>query len=1105
MFWKSSFVLFSIFAASQQSAFLTPPYFNLAEGKHIVASATCGEDNGRPINETYCKTTGANPFTDQEGGPQDVLLWQASSFIRGGQLCDYCKSDVPEKAHPIEHAIDGSGRWWQSPPLSRGEIYNRVNISIDLGQEYHVAYVYVRMAISPRPAIWVLERSTDGGVTWQPWQYFAESDRQCRDMFGIPAEITPYSDDQVLCVTRFSNLIPLEEGEIVVSLVNGRPSSHEFAFSDTLQAFTKATNIRFQLIRAKTLYGQLMSQSHDPTILRRYYYSIKDISIGGRCVCNGHASVCNETVPGEPTKLQCRCQHNTCGLQCETCCPGFRNKPWRPATTTSENSCEPCMCNGHSNSCEYDISLNDSVCFNCTHFTTGSKCEKCIDGYHHPHGVEVGDLNSCIRCNCPKYDRASGVQLTSERCNDGDGVCECLPAFMGEGCLACSADHMGNWPYCIPCYCNVKGSVGAQCDAADGRCQCKDRYAGEKCDHCTVGYFNSSSSSGDVLKLEECIPCHCDELGTEPDTYCDRQTGQCQCKDGFGGINCDQCAVGFYGYPDCVKCTCEHYGVNSTICSSEMGECFCKEKFTGPSCAACMPGFFNRGVCEPCLCQGAGVSSEYSNICMENGQCYCKQGFSGIPCDSCTPGYFGYPECMPCNCSAGGTISNSTDDCDVITGQCRCRDVTRGRLCDECEDNLYNYPECEVCNCDPAGAIQVVGLPPGGCGALSPEDRAMLCKCKSNVEGRICSRCKTGFWNLQAADPDGCENCDCYRAGTLGELSMCQNSTGQCPCRMGATGRDCSVCRDGFYLLEDRNPFACSPCNCDMGGSRLSFPCNKENGQCDCLPGIEGRKCDAVQDDYYFPTLHQHRFEMEDGYQLEGDLKHDARYLDDESLFSAYSWKGYAVMSVMQSEVLIDLPLEITGRPNTTHFILLSYVNPTDQEIVGTIIFKPSPMNGDNDRVSVSEQSLLVSFKSSGASTRQVFTETKGPFELVAPEGSPVEMVMVLDLKNELNTNPSMTLFVDYAVLLPSEYREGVALRKFVQEPCTFDSDIDNSLCQWYTYPSFPFGSVVSHSPNECVKDFFTYDENLENAQLFQPFSDMPIPQELPHAVVRTN
>ena len=44
-------------------------------------------------------------------------------------------------------------------------------------QEFHVAYVFIKMANSPRPAIWALERSTDNGKTYKPWQYFADSPR----------------------------------------------------------------------------------------------------------------------------------------------------------------------------------------------------------------------------------------------------------------------------------------------------------------------------------------------------------------------------------------------------------------------------------------------------------------------------------------------------------------------------------------------------------------------------------------------------------------------------------------------------------------------------------------------------------------------------------------------------------------------------------------------------------------------------------------------------------------------------------------------------------------------------------------------------------------
>lgn len=47
-----------------RSEILTPPYFNLAEGKEIVASATCGVDTPGP--ELYCKLVGANADQDED-------------------------------------------------------------------------------------------------------------------------------------------------------------------------------------------------------------------------------------------------------------------------------------------------------------------------------------------------------------------------------------------------------------------------------------------------------------------------------------------------------------------------------------------------------------------------------------------------------------------------------------------------------------------------------------------------------------------------------------------------------------------------------------------------------------------------------------------------------------------------------------------------------------------------------------------------------------------------------------------------------------------------------------------------------------------------------
>uniref|UniRef100_A0A182LTH7 Laminin N-terminal domain-containing protein n=1 Tax=Anopheles culicifacies TaxID=139723 RepID=A0A182LTH7_9DIPT len=101
---------------------LTPPYFNLAEGRKISATATCGVDTDGP--ELYCKLVGANTENDH----------QNQYSVIQGQVCDVCDPSDPDKRHPPEYAIDGTQNWWQSPPLSRGMKYNEVNLTIDFGQ-----------------------------------------------------------------------------------------------------------------------------------------------------------------------------------------------------------------------------------------------------------------------------------------------------------------------------------------------------------------------------------------------------------------------------------------------------------------------------------------------------------------------------------------------------------------------------------------------------------------------------------------------------------------------------------------------------------------------------------------------------------------------------------------------------------------------------------------------------------------------------------------------------------------------------------------------------------------------------------------------------------
>lgn len=77
-----------------------------------------------------------------------------------------------------------------------------------------MAYVFIRMGNSPRPGLWVLEKSADYGKTFTPWQYFSDSPSDCETYFGRES-LQPISrDDSVICTTEYSKIVPLEGGEV---------------------------------------------------------------------------------------------------------------------------------------------------------------------------------------------------------------------------------------------------------------------------------------------------------------------------------------------------------------------------------------------------------------------------------------------------------------------------------------------------------------------------------------------------------------------------------------------------------------------------------------------------------------------------------------------------------------------------------------------------------------------------------------------------------------------------------------------------------------------------------------------------------------------------
>uniref|UniRef100_A0A8D0L0C7 Laminin subunit alpha 3 n=1 Tax=Strix occidentalis caurina TaxID=311401 RepID=A0A8D0L0C7_STROC len=662
---------------------LHPPYFNLAAAASIWATATCGEAAGGGRPELYCKLV---------GGPAAAPLGRAIQ----GQFCDYCNAADPSKAHPVTNAIDGTERWWQSPPLSMGLKYNEVNVTLDLGQLFHVAYILIKFANSPRPDLWILERSVDFGRTYTPWQYFAYSKADCLERFGKEADLPVRRDSDVLCTTEYSRILPLENGEIVVSLVNGRPGAKNFTYSPNLREFTKATNIRLHFLRTNTLLGHLISKAQrDPTVTRRYYYSIKDISIGGRCVCHGHAEVCNAK--------SCECQHNTCGETCDSCCPGYNQKQWQPATAGSTNICEPCNCHEHATDCYYDADVDQrreslnihghyeggGVCINCQHNTAGINCEKCAKGYYRPYGVPARAPDGCIPCSC-NSEHAEG-------CEEGSGRCFCKQNFQGENCERC-ADGFYDYPFCphVPfqqtlsgdrrmCECNSAGTQPEVCDFL-GRCLCRSGVAGLQCDSCQPGHHS----------FPACQACQCSPVGSQHGT-CEPASGQCECQTGVTGRQCDRCLSAGNSFPYCkgVNSECDPSG----SAGSHSGYCQCLQHVEGPTCSKCKPLYWNLAKenpegCTACQCDVSGTLSGVGECQQENGHCYCKSNVCGDSCDTCEAGYYAlentnYFGCRGCRCDVGGSLSPV---CAEPLGGCRCRAHIVGTACREPEKN-YFFPD----------------------------------------------------------------------------------------------------------------------------------------------------------------------------------------------------------------------------------------------------------------------------------------------------------------------------------------------------------------------------------------------------------------------------
>ncbi|KAM9552660.1 laminin subunit alpha-1-like isoform 1-T1 [Salvelinus alpinus] len=878
LLWASS--------AECQQRGLFPAIFNLASNAEITTNATCGE----PEPEMYCKLVEHVP----------------GRRIRNSQ-CRTCnaQSQNPKEQHPITNAIDGTNGWWQSPSIKNGRQFHWVTLTLDLHQIFQVAYVIIKAANSPRPGNWVLERSMDG-VDYTPWQYYAISDTECLTRYNITPRLGPPTykrDDEVICTSYYSRLVPLEHGEIHTSLINGRPSADQL--TPELLDFTSARYIRLRLQRIRTLNADLMTLSYhdpkevDPIVTRRYYYSIKDISVGGMCICYGHAQSC----PWDPVakKLQCVCEHNTCGESCNECCPGYHQEPWQPGTLSDGNTCEKCNCHDKANDCYFNqtvanlkMSTNShgdfhggGVCISCTQNTAGVNCETCADGFYRPNKVSPHNENPCVECSCDMKGSLTPACIRDDNHAKPEnglnpGQCLCTEGFAGERCDRCAFGYR-DFPLCSRCECSLEGSLNIDpCT----ECICKENVMGAVCDLCKQGFFNLEGSDP-----EGCTECFC--FGVS-DVCESSPWSMSQTVHSNGWLNSESVSV--YTAP-LIDEDNNLIIPNITMIQSYrfVSTWAAPESFLGKRLTS-YGGFLSYSVAYDISVDNVDKSlpSQFDLIIEGNGRTLRQmpprqlllmplrehhvsvelvpQGFVDLH----TGQRVDRDELMTAladvaglrirghlNASAEGELRLSTVSLDMVdinsTNTVQARDV------EQCECPLgYSGTSCESCS---SGFYRVGGILFGGnCLQCECNNHATECDingvcldCTHNTTGPHCDQCLHGYYgNPSEGTPEDCQRCACPLTVATNNFSptCLLEGPGQVTCdqcQQGYTGTKCERCANGYQGDPTVADQECVVCECN-GNVDPWEPghCDTSSGVClKCHSHTSGDQCERCEDSYY--------------------------------------------------------------------------------------------------------------------------------------------------------------------------------------------------------------------------------------------------------------